>query len=114
MEIKALLDSPNVFLLTESDGFLIGRAAAGEAELLTLAVLPAVRRRGIAKRLVQAFLTEAKSRDASAAFLEVAAENVPAIALYERAGFAQVGRRRAYYTGPDGQRQDALVLSRAI
>ena len=113
-EIKALLDSPHVFALIESGGFLLGRAVAGEAELLTLAVLPAARRQGLGARLVQAFLAEARARQSKQAFLEVAAGNTGAIALYERAGFAQVGRRKAYYTGADGQSDDALVLSRAL
>lgn len=113
-EIKALLDSPHVFLLTESDGFLMGRAVAGEAELLTLAVLPAARRQGIGARLVQAFLAEARTRQSAQAFLEVAAGNTAAIALYESAGFGQVGRRKAYYTGADGHSDDALVLTRAV
>ncbi|MDP4033400.1 MAG: GNAT family N-acetyltransferase [Pseudorhodobacter sp.] len=113
-EIKSLLDSPHVFLLTESGGFLMGRAVAGEAELLTLAVLPAVRRHGIGAGLVEAFLAEARSRAATQAFLEVAAGNAPAITLYERAGFAPTGRRKGYYSGPDGQCDDALILSRAL
>ena len=111
-EIKALLESPHVFLLGESDGFLMGRAVAGEAELLTLAVLPAARRQGIGARLVQAFLAEARTRQSAQAFLEVAAGNTAALALYESAGFAQVGRRKGYYTGADGHSDDALVLSR--
>ncbi|MFN4154972.1 MAG: ribosomal protein S18-alanine N-acetyltransferase [Paracoccaceae bacterium] len=113
-EFKALLDSPHVFLLTESSGFLIGRAVAGEAELLTLAVLPAARRQGIGAGLVSRFLTEARTHGSAQAFLEVAAGNAPAIALYESAGFAQVGLRKAYYTGTAGQSEDALILSRAL
>lgn len=113
-EISGLLTSTHVFLLTESDGFLLGRAVAGEAELLTLAVLPAERGQGVGGRLVQGFLTEARARAATTAFLEVAARNVSAIRLYERAGFARTGHRKAYYTGSDGQCDDALVLSRAL
>lgn len=113
-EITSLLGSPHVFLLAESNGFLLGRAVAGEAELLTLAVLPVARGRGIGAGLVQGFLTEAKARAAIMAFLEVAAGNEAAIRLYERAGFALSGRRKAYYASPDGQRDDALILSRAL
>lgn len=113
-EIRALRDSPTVFLLAESDGFLLGRAVAGEAELLTLAVLPGARGRGIGHRLVQGFLNEAKTRAAITAFLEVAAGNATAIRLYERAGFVLNGRRKAYYASADGQREDALVLSRPL
>lgn len=113
-EIRALLDSPHVFLLSESDGFLLGRAVAGEAELLTLAVLPTTQGRGLGGRLVQGFLSAAQARAATTAFLEVAAGNDTAIRLYERAGFAQTGSRKGYYTAPDGQRIDALILSRTL
>lgn len=114
IEIKALLDSPHVFALIESAGFLMGRAVAGEAELLTLAVLPSARRHGIGAALVQQFVTEARGRGAAEAFLEVAADNIAALALYQSAGFVTVGRRKGYYAGNEGQRIDALVLSRAL
>jgi len=113
-EIGALLDSKLVFVLTESTGFVMGRAIAGEAELLTLAVLPSARRQGAGHRLVQGFLAEAQARKAQIAFLEVAASNHAALRLYERCGFAPVGRRKGYYTTPDGHGDDALVMSRAV
>ncbi|MBZ4690253.1 MAG: rimI [Cereibacter sp.] len=111
-EIAGLLDSAGVFLLTEPQGFLMGRAIAGEAELLTLAVAPEARRQGIGARLVAGFLTEARARQAESAFLEVAADNGAALALYDAAGFRQAGRRRGYYATAAGP-VDALVLSRA-
>lgn len=114
-EFAGLLDGPGVFLLTEGDaGFLMGRALAGEAELLTVAVAPAARRRGLGARLVARFLAEARARGAQSAFLEVAAGNAAARALYAAAGFAEAGRRRGYYRGPGGQAEDALVLAQAL
>lgn len=113
-EIGSLLDSPHCFVLTESGGFLIGRAVAGEAELLTVAVAPDQRRTGIAARLVHGFLTEAQRRGATHAFLEVAAGNTAARALYDRSGFVAAGLRKGYYCGTDGQRDDALILTRAV
>ncbi|MFN3721524.1 MAG: GNAT family N-acetyltransferase [Paracoccaceae bacterium] len=113
-EIAALLDSPYVFVLTEPHGFLMGRAIAGEAELLTLAVLPAARRQGLGARLTLQFLAESRARNATHAFLEVAAGNGPAIALYEQVGFSPMGRRSRYYIGSDGLTDDALVLFRAL
>lgn len=112
-EIAGLLESAGVFLLTEPQGFLMGRAIAGEAELLTLAVAPEARRQGIGARLVAGFLTEARARQAESAFLEVAADNLAALALYDAAGFRQAGRRRGYYATAMGP-VDALVLSRAL
>lgn len=113
-EIAALLAQPHVFLIGAPGGFLIGSTIAGEAELLTLAVLPKARRQGIGQALVAGFFTEALARGAERAFLEVLAENAPAIALYERAGFTRAGLRPGYYAAPSGARIDALVLSRAL
>lgn len=113
-EFAHLLVEPLCFALTEPGGVLLGRAVAGEAELLTLAVAPEARRKGIAARLLAGFLAEATARQAESAFLEVAADNAAAIALYGRGGFATAGRRRAYYARPDGPALDALVMTRAL
>ncbi|MDP3339032.1 ribosomal protein S18-alanine N-acetyltransferase [Frigidibacter sp.] len=113
-EFADLLARQDTFLLQEPTGVLLGRALAGEAELLTLAVAPEARRAGIGARLLAGFLAEAAARGAETAFLEVAEDNQPARALYERAGFAPAGRRRAYYRHPDGTSTDALVMTRAL
>ncbi|WP_347311134.1 ribosomal protein S18-alanine N-acetyltransferase [Defluviimonas sp. SAOS-178_SWC] len=110
-EIAGTLTQPGSFLLTAADGFLIGRVIAGEAELLTLAVRPAGRRRGTGALLVGAFLDASRVQKAERAFLEVAADNAAARALYRRAGFSEAGRRRAYYRTPDGVAVDAIVMS---
>lgn len=111
----SFLDDPLAFILVEGDaGFILGRAVAGEAELLTLAVAPEARRRGLGRKLVARFLYQARLRGAGTAFLEVAADNAAAIALYARAGFAETGRRRGYYITPEGARVDALVMARAL
>lgn len=114
-EFTALLADPLTFLLVEGDaGFLLGRAVAGEAELLTLAVAPEARRRGLGRKLVSRFLYQARLRGAESAFLEVAADNDPARGLYTRAGFIEAGRRRGYYRTPEVQAVDALVLRRVL
>ncbi len=114
-DFAGLLSDPLVFLLVEGDaGFLLGRAVAGEAELLTIAVAPEARRRGLGHKLMARFLYQARVRAAERAFLEVAADNVPAIGLYESAGFAAAGRRRGYYLSPERERIDALVLAREL
>ena len=106
---------PLAFLLVEGDaGFLLGRTVAGEAELLTLAVAPEARRRGLGGKLVARFLYQARLRGAEDAFLEVSAENAPAIALYESLGFARVGLRRGYYQTTVGTGIDALILRRVL
>jgi [ribosomal protein S18]-alanine N-acetyltransferase len=114
-DFAGFLADPLAFLLVEGDaGFLLGRAVAGEAELLTLAVAPDARRRGLGRKLVARFLYQARLRGADRAFLEVAASNRAAIALYESAGFAVAGMRRGYYADPDGSCIDALVLARVL
>ena len=117
--LAGMIEVPHDFLLTARQtgpisGFLIGRALAGEAELLTLAVDPASRRGGIGRGLADGFMAEARKRGAERAFLEVSVENPAAIALYESLGFATSGRRRGYYRKPEGSRIDALVMQRLI
>ncbi len=109
-EFTELLANPTVFALTAPDALLLGRVVAGEAELLTLAVAPSARRHGLARRLVQQFLVESQQRGAESAFLEVAASNEAAKALYLATGFTQAGKRRGYYRGADGSQDDALIL----
>jgi len=78
-------------------GFLLARQIApGEREILNLAVAPAERRRGVARKLLDAEL----ARTRGAWFLEVRASNVAALALYESTGFQRVGKREAYYYDP--------------
>ena len=88
------------------EGFVLARAVAGEAEIMTLAVDPAARRRGLGRLLLEGALAEAARRGAAVLFLEVSEGNAAARALYAGAGAAEVGRRRRYYA--DGS--DALVL----
>jgi len=110
-----LLAGPGVFGFLALDdeapaGLVLCRAAAGEAEVLTIAVDPALRRQGVAKALMAAALGAARQAGADAAFLEVAADNAPAAALYAGLGFRRAGLRRGYYDrGPEG-RADALVM----
>ncbi len=113
-EFAALLDGTGVFLRGDSRGFVMGRVVAGEAELLTLAVAPQERRKGLGLALLAAFDDSARAAGAESGFLEVAAANVPARALYKAAGWREVGVRRGYYRLPDGGTDDALVLSRGF
>ena len=116
-EISGLLADPHVFLLTAEDGapgFALGRSVAGEAELLTLAVAPPARRQGHGSALLSAFEAGARARGALDALLEVAADNAGAIALYTGAGYAERGRRPAYYVRSGAEAADALLLGRAL
>ncbi len=111
-EFADLVARPETILVATGDGFLVGREIAGEAEVMTLAVLPACRRRGLGRRLLAEFESAARRRGARTVFLEVAEQNHPAIALYRKAGYAQAGFRRDYYRHPDGKKVSALVMFR--
>ncbi|CAO3413893.1 GNAT family N-acetyltransferase [Azospirillum doebereinerae] len=93
----------------EPVGFALARVAAEDAEILAIGVLPAGRRAGVGRRLVDAVLTGARRLGATALFLEVAEDNEAARSLYKACGFFSVGRRPGYYKRRDG-RVAALVL----
>ena len=105
----SLLSGQGVAALIEDDGFVLIRTVADEAEVLSIAVLPAARRRGVAKALLSAATAAAREAGAQRLFLEVSAHNTAALALYRRAGFAEIGRRRAYYA--DGADAHAMALA---
>ena len=114
-EIGSLLDGPGGFALIAEGacGFILCRAIGGEAEILTLAVEPMARRRGVARALVEAAATIAIGKGAEVFFLEVAEDNAAAIALYRSAQFNWAGRRPGYYRSGD-QVTDALVMRRRL
>ncbi|MEM9342931.1 MAG: GNAT family N-acetyltransferase [Pseudomonadota bacterium] len=108
-EISDLIADPTVFHVSLPDGFALGRVAADEAELLTIAVNPTAQRRGVGTALLSLFEQAAQDRGAARAFLEVADDNAPARALYAKHGWAPSGRRPGYYKGAD-----ALILSKPL
>ena len=117
-QCAGLLPMPGVWLSLALDGdeavgFALARVVAGEAELLLLAVRRSAQGRGVGQSLLDRFTDIAKSRGAHRLHLEVREGN-RAIRLYRRAGFSEVGRRRNYYNGRDGEVYDALTLARAV
>jgi ribosomal-protein-alanine N-acetyltransferase len=114
--LRAFLRSSDVVGLiaeTPPAAFGLCRRIVDEAEILTLAVAPEHRRRGLGRALVERMADWARLSGAGALFLEVARDNDAGLALYRAAGFAEVGRRRAYYSRPTGA-MDALVLRRDL
>ena len=95
-------------------GFVLSRIAADEAEILTLAVAPEWRRRGVASSLLAPHLSGLAANRVAYLFLEVEAENVAARALYANFGFEEVGERKAYYRTADGRLTEALVMRRDL
>ena len=115
-DLEAALALPLAFALKAGSppaGFILARAVAGEAEILTLAVDPATRRRGLGRALVEASADVALAAGAQTMWLEVAQDNGAALALYAAAGFEEDGRRRGYYPRAEGA-VDALVLRRRL
>ncbi|ULQ46099.1 ribosomal protein S18-alanine N-acetyltransferase [Flagellatimonas centrodinii] len=91
-------------------GYGVMTMAVGEAHLLNICVDPAQQRRGLACYLLDHLIDIARHAGTEHLFLEVRGSNTPAIRLYERYGFAQVGLRRDYYPAADG-REDARVMA---
>ena len=124
--IARLLDGPGLCGLAAADtecsadlvplGMALCRVAGGEAEILTLGVIPERRRQGVGGQLVGECYAIAKAGGAAAMFLEVAADNGAALALYSEAGFRQVGRRENYYQAQNKREttRDALILRVAL
>jgi ribosomal-protein-alanine N-acetyltransferase len=113
-EIAEIAASPGVAVLTTTAGFGMVRVVVDEGELLTLAVAPDARGRGVGAALLTACEDAARGDGATALFLEVAADNDAALRLYTRAGMGAVGRRRAYYTRPAARPVDALLLRKPL
>lgn len=114
-DIGALLATPGACgLLLQLDGcdagFALCRVAADEAELLTIAVRPAHRRRGAGRRLLMAVIDHVRQAGVVTLFLEVRVDNPAARSLYEAEGFRVVGNRRAYYQRGDGPAADGIVM----
>jgi len=95
-------------------GFIMSRIAAGEAEILSVAVASAQRGKGLARQLLTLHMRRLAGLGTRVVFLEVDEANTAARRLYRRAGFHEVGRREGYYAGPRGQQSTALVLRRDL
>lgn len=95
-------------------GFCLCRLAADEAEILSIAVDPGRRRTGVGHLLLARQISELPYSGVRRLFLEVEEGNAPALALYHRLGFAEVGRRQSYYRKADGSHAAALVMRRDL
>ena len=95
-------------------GFAVSRMAADEAEILSIAVARGYRGRGFSRQLLMTHMGHLAGRGIRTLFLEVEENNQPARRLYERAGFAIVGRRDRYYQQANGERLNALLMRRDL
>ncbi|MDA1237595.1 MAG: GNAT family N-acetyltransferase [Proteobacteria bacterium] len=109
-EFEVLLKTS--LLIVRPNSFLLGRLAGAEAEILTLAVDPDHRLKGLGYDLIAAFISEASLKGASQFILEVSEINIAAIKLYKKHLFKQIAVRPRYYSSEiGGEKKDALVLS---
>ena len=120
-EFASLLASPATLASAALDprtgrlrGFALSRLAADEAEILTVAVDPALRGYGVGRDLMREHLARAALSGVRTIFLEVDPDNQAAVALYRRFGFRDVGRREGYYRRPDGPPTAAIVMRRDL
>ncbi|MCZ4261743.1 GNAT family N-acetyltransferase [Limimaricola sp. G21655-S1] len=113
-EFAALLAAPGAILAGDASGFVLGRVTLDEAEIITLATHPDHRRQGRARTALEAFHDAARAAGAVTIFLEVAEDNAPARALYERMGYARAGRRPGYYPRAGQSPAAALILTRPL
>ncbi|MBQ1169795.1 MAG: ribosomal protein S18-alanine N-acetyltransferase [Oscillospiraceae bacterium] len=110
--IASELDNKLAFWLVATDGetvagYIGSQTVMEETDMMNVAVHPDFRRQGIAEALVSGLVEHLKAMGSHCLTLEVRASNAPAIALYEKLGFAEIGRRKNYYRNP---REDALIL----
>ena len=100
-----------LWLVAEEEGTVAGyigsQTCGDESDVMNVAVHPDFRRRGIAEALVNSLVTKLNDIGSHCLTLEVRASNAPAVSLYEKLGFAEIGRRKNYYRNP---REDALIL----
>jgi ribosomal-protein-alanine N-acetyltransferase len=120
-EMRDLLAGPGVMAILGGTGaasppmgFVMVRIASDEAEILSICVVPEGRGRGLGQRLLAAGLSAAAGAGASSVFLEVAASNDSAKALYAKAGFQPVGMRKGYYACAAGPAMDAVIMKLAL
>ena len=88
-------------------GYVGSQTVLGETDMMNVAVDPSFRRQGIGEKLISSLVDALKEEESHCLTLEVRASNEPAIRLYEKLGFSQIGRRPKYYRNP---REDALIL----
>lgn len=119
--IAGLLDHPasTAFVAVignpkEVAGFMMGQLAADEGEILSIGVSPKWQRRGLGRLLVEGLARALKRAEARRMFLEVAADNAAALALYRVLGFSETGRRKGYYQRKDAPSVDALTLALSL
>ena len=110
---SSLLSLPTTQGLLNHEGFVLCSVCRDEAEILTLGVLPEARRKKVGTHLLEDLFSLLKKQGIKTLFLDVDAQNKPAVLLYEKVGFEQVGMRKGYYTH-GLQKHDALIFQKKL
>ena len=113
-EFSDLLANKFTFAVGNARCFALVQVIAGEAELLTIATHPDHQRQGLATGVMAAWHMQAIQQNAERAFLDVAADNASAIALYRKCGYAPHGRRPGYYKRTATETIDAILMQRPL
>jgi len=118
-EFESMLAEKNTLLHRlrlgrQTIGFAVSRVGAQEAEILSIAIDPRFRGKGLSRNLLLTHLGHLAGRGVRAVFLEVEENNDPALRLYERAGFFVVSRRERYYRQAGGEQLNALLMRRDL
>ncbi len=95
-------------------GYFVAMPGVQEAHLLNITVAQAFQRQGWAHVMLDALALWARGQGAQWLWLEVRASNARALQVYAAHGYQQVGLRKRYYPGTDGEREDAVVMSRPL
>ena len=110
----SLAREDTVFLVCVDEGVVgyIGMYLSfEEGEITNVAVTPSYRQRGCGNLLIEAVKKEAKARNAECVILEVRVSNAPAISLYKKNGFEEIGIRKNFYEHP---KEDAIIMKAGI
>ena len=113
-EFDAVLEKDTTLLIGNAASFIVVQRFLDEAEILTLATHPEAARQGMAHANLEAMAQGLAAEGTKKIFLEVAADNDAARALYAKVGFAQVGMRPAYYQRESAPPMDAIILEMAL
>ncbi len=109
------LDSGYASMVAELDGTLIGYAvlmpSVDEAHLLTIGIATEHQRKGLGEDVLGRMMAMAHDSGINRIILEVRPSNTPALALYRKCGFQQIGLRRGYYPADNNTREDAIVMA---
>ncbi len=106
-------DSIDLLVVYQSDkivGYCLYQVIFEQAEILRIGTHPDYQRQGIASQLFTALNKELQDNKVESLMLEVRADNIPAIALYERQGFDVIHKRKGYYSQPNQSAIDALIM----